>query len=94
MGVTLERLFWVIIYTKSITFTKQCRSHLKYMVGASFCMEAGHTKYMGEIAAAAAPSGTGAAPPAHPWRHEARGRCINLSAEWRGRAQPLTPDGA
>ena len=28
MGVTLERLFWVIIYTKSITFTKQCRSHL------------------------------------------------------------------
>ena len=28
-----------------------------------------HTKYMGEIAAAAAPSGTGAAPLAHPWRH-------------------------
>ena len=27
-----------------------------------------HTKYMGEIAAATTPSGTGAAPLAHPWR--------------------------
>ena len=28
-----------------------------------------HTNYMGGISAAAAPGGTGAAPPAHPWRH-------------------------
>ena len=57
-----------------------------------------HTKYMREIAAAAAPSGTGAAPPAHPWRH-ARPREISerLSAveaavrqgeaPWRGGAR-------